>query len=117
MIVERERPEPVEDLIEEILRMDLLHDFSVDPIPYAKQAITVNPMNSRRNCHRDAGDQAAILPVVRAARSDERHRAPGASAPAHRPDQHVALDRGIGVTDVAREHTEVPVAVLGQREQ
>ena len=45
MIVEGQRSDAVQDLIEEILGMDLLHDLPVDPIAHAKEPIAVDPMN------------------------------------------------------------------------
>ena len=45
MIVEGQRSDAVQDLIEEILRMDLLHDLPVDPIAHAKEPIAVDPVN------------------------------------------------------------------------
>ena len=48
---------------------------------------------------------------------DQRNRAPGAAAPPDRSDQHVALNRRMGVADVARQHAQVPVGLLRQREE
>ena len=47
MIVERQRPDAVEDLIEEILRVDLLHDLPVDAIAHAEQSIAIDPVDGR----------------------------------------------------------------------
>ena len=45
MIVERQRSDAVQDLVEEILGMDLLHDLPVDPIAHAEESIAVDPVN------------------------------------------------------------------------
>ena len=45
VIVEGQRPDAVQDLVEEILRVDLLHDLPVDPIAHAKEPIAVDPVN------------------------------------------------------------------------
>ena len=43
-----QRPEAVEDLVEEILRMDLLHDLPVDPVSHAEHPIAVDAVNGVR---------------------------------------------------------------------
>ena len=47
MIVERQRADAVQDLIEQILGVDLLHDLPVDPVAHAEQPIAVDPVNGR----------------------------------------------------------------------
>ena len=56
-------------------------------------------------------------PIVRAAGTPESDRAPGAAAPPQGRDQHVALNRRMGVTDVARQHVEIPVGLFRQRKE
>jgi len=58
-----------------------------------------------------------VAPYVRVQRPYERNRAPCAAAPLHRSDQHVAPNRRMRMTDVARQHAHVPVGVLWQREK
>lgn len=50
-------------------------------------------------------------------RAHERNRAPCAATPSHRSNQHVALNRRIGVPDVASQNVEIPVLPFWQREQ
>ena len=52
MIVESQRPDAIQDLVEEILRMDLLHHLSVDPISHAEEPVAVDPVNGSRHDRR-----------------------------------------------------------------
>src|SRR5262249_17662850 len=117
MIVEGQRSYPVHDLVEEILRMDLLHDLSVDPIAYTEKSNAIDPVNGRRQHRRDARHQASILAIEVAARREQGNGAPGPAAPADGSDQHVALDRRMGVADVSCQHPQVPGGALWQREE
>jgi hypothetical protein len=117
MIVERQRSDAVEDLVEEILGMDLLHDLPIDAVAHAQQPIAVDAVHRLGQDRGDARDQPPIVTIEFAPRRDQRERAPGAAPAPDRANQHVALQRRVGVPDVARQHVPVPVGVLGQREQ
>jgi hypothetical protein len=45
VIVVSQRPDAVQDLIEEIFRVDLFHDLPVDSVANPKQAIAVDPVH------------------------------------------------------------------------
>ena len=89
--------------------MDLLHDLPVDPVSHAEQPVAIDPVNGRRQRRGDAR-RSGVDPPDRSAwpGTDERDRAPGAATPPHRSDQHVALNRRMGVTDVARQARRDP---------
>ena len=56
VIVVGQRPDAIQDLIEEILRMNLLHDFAIDPVSHAKEPVAVDPVNGFRQRRRDTGE-------------------------------------------------------------
>ena len=62
MIVEGQRSEAVEDLIEEILRMDLHHHLPVDPVAHAEESIAIDSVNGGRQDRSDPRHQAAGRP-------------------------------------------------------
>ena len=45
VIVVGQRSQPVENLVEEILRIDLHHDLPVDPVPDAQHLLAVDELN------------------------------------------------------------------------
>ena len=81
MVVEGQRPDAVEDLVEEILRVDLLHDLPVDAVAHPQQPVAIDPVHRRRQRLGDARDQPPILAIEGVAGADQRHRAPRATAP------------------------------------
>ena len=109
VIVVSERSKAIEDLVEEVLGVDLLHDFPVDPVAHVADAIPVDLLNGvrQRRCGRAPGD-------VRSSRSKgrrlahDRNSAPCASTPAHRADHQVRLDRRMLMPDEASQRVEVP---------
>ena len=113
MIVEGQRSDAIHDLVEEILWMDLLHYFSVDPIAHAEQSFAVDAVNRCRHHRSDARDQPSILSIEGAARSRERDCAPCPAASPNGSDQHVWLNRRMSVSDVSGQHAQVPVDFLG----
>ena len=117
MIVESQGADAVQDLVEEILRMDLLHDLSVDAISYAKEPVAVDPVQGVRQDVGDTPDEASIVTIERMTRPHERNRAPCAATPSYRSNHHVALNRRIGVPDVASQNVEIPVPPFWKREQ
>ena len=94
MIVEGERSDAVEDLVEEILRMDLLHDLPVDAIAHAEEPIAVDPVNRGRQDRGDARDQASILPIERAGPDATSAIAP--QAPPRRRTDPISMSRCTG---------------------
>jgi hypothetical protein len=117
MIVEREGTDAVQDLVEEILGMDLLHDLPVDPVTNTQQSIAVDPVNGGRQDCCDASDQPSILVIEDASGRRQGNRAPRAASPPDRSEQHVALYRRVGVTDVPGQDAQVPIRPLRQAEQ
>jgi hypothetical protein len=117
MIVEGQRSQAVEDLIEEILWMDLHHHFPVDPVAHAEESIAIDSVNGGRQDRSDPRHQAAVVPIEGAARRDKRNRAPLSPAATDRPDQHVALKGRLRVADIARQDAALPVGHFGQREE
>ena len=97
--------------------MDLLHDLPVDPIAHAQQSIAVDAVNRGRQHGRDPPDQAPILAIEAVPGGDQRDRAPRAASPPDRSQQHVTLDRRVGVADVLGQDVQLPVAMLRQREE
>jgi hypothetical protein len=83
MIVERQRSNAVQDLIEEILGMDLLHDLAVDPITHAKEPLAVDAVDCRRQDGGNSRHQPPILAIEILAGGDQGNRAPRALAPPH----------------------------------
>ena len=115
MIVERQRADAVQDLVEEILGMDLLHDLPVDPIAHAQESIAVDPMNGGSTAASDP--RSGVDPPDR---TDAATTAIAPHAPPRRrtdPISMCALNRRMLVTDVARQHVEVPIGLLRQREE
>ena len=117
MIVESQRADAVQDLVEEIFRMDLLHQLSVDPISHSKEPVAVDPVKGSRHDLGDAPDEASIVPIEGMTRAHERNGAPCPATPSYRSNQHVALKWRMCVADVARQNVEIPVAALWQREE
>ena len=117
MVVEGQRSEAVEDLIEEILWMDLHHHFPVDPVAHAEEPIAIDSVNGGRQDRSDPRHQAPVVAIEGVARCDERNRAPLSAATTDRADQHVALKGRLRVTDIARQDAPLPVGHFGQREE
>ena len=84
MIVEGQRSEAVEDLIEEILWMDLHHHFPVDPVAHAEESIAIDSVDGGRQ-DRNYPRHLAVVPIEVAARCDQRDRAPLSAATTDRP--------------------------------
>src|SRR5262249_19747376 len=116
-IVVSQGADAVEDLVEGVLRMDLLADLPVDLVAHAEQPVAIDPMDPLGERSADAPEQTPIVAVVRSARTKERDRAPGSLAPSQRGHQHLALDRRMFVPDVARQHAEVPRGAFREREE
>ena len=108
-----QRADTVEDLIEEILRMDLLHHLAIDSITDAKQSIPVDPIDRCRQRARDAGHQPSIFPIEGPPRAFDREGAPCAAPPADRANDEVISDRRIRVADVSREQRPIPPDIPG----
>ena len=117
MIVESQGADAVQDLVEEILRMDVLHYLSVDAISYSKEPVAVDPVKGSRQDLGDTPDEVSIVTIERMTRAHERNRAPCATTPSYRSNQHVALNWRMCVADVACQNVEIPVAPLWQREE
>jgi hypothetical protein len=58
-----QRPDAIQNLIEKILRTNLLHDLPVDAIANAKQPVAVNPVWAAE-LGRDPCEQAPIVPII-----------------------------------------------------
>ena len=97
--------------------MDLLHDLWIDPISYSKQPVAVDAVQGVRQDVGDTPDETSIVTIERMTGAHERNRAPCAATPSHRSNHHVALNRRIGVPDVASQNVEIPVPPFWQREQ
>ena len=117
MIVESQRADAVQDLVEEIFRMDLLHQLSVDPISHSKEPVAVDPVKGSRHDLGDAPDEVSIVPIEGVTRAHKRNGAPCPATPSYRSNQHVALNWRLRVADVRCQNVEIPVAALWQREE
>src|SRR5262245_57359869 len=110
MVVMRERPEAVQDLIEEVLGMEVLHHLPVYPVAHAADAIAVDLMNGIRQRRSRPHQETSIL-VTERALAHHRNGAPGTSAPPDGADQQVRLNRRTLVSDEAGQRVEVPFPV------
>ena len=117
MIVESQRADAVQDLVEEIFRMDLLHQLSVDPISHSKEPVAVDPVKGSRHDLGDAPDEVSIVPIEGVTRAHKRNGAPCPATPSYRSNQHVALNWRLCVADVACQNVEIPFAPFWQREE
>ncbi len=115
VIVVGQRTEAVEDLVEEILRMEQLHDPPVDAVADLEHPLAVHRLDGIGHDGRGARHQSSVIMIERRRLAPERHRAPRRAAAADRREHHVAADRRPGMADEAGDVREIPVVVAGQR--
>src|SRR5262249_51059564 len=116
VIVVGQRTESIQDLIKEILRMELLQDFPVDPIAHRQRPHLVHLLKGFRGEVRDAREHMLIVPLERMSRARERHRRPGSAPPAQRCDQQVISSWWVLTSNEPSQELEVPWAVPGKLE-
>ena len=99
VIVVGQRAEPVEDLVEEILRVDLLHDLPVDAVADLEHPLAIHGPHRVGQTGRDARKEPSIVAVERRLLPHERHRAPGGAATPDGSDHQVGSRRRMCVPD------------------
>ena len=62
----RQRAKAIENLIEEVLRVDLLHDLAVDPFPHAQHPLPVHRLDGVGDQSRDPRQPTSIAFIIRA---------------------------------------------------
>ncbi len=116
VIVVGQRAEPVEDLVEKILRMDQLHDPPVDPVAHLEHPIAVHRLDRVRHDRGDPGQQTAVVVIEGRRRTCVGHRAPGGAAAPDRREHQIAADRRPGMPDELADVFEVPGVAARQRD-
>src|SRR2546426_638794 len=116
MIVAGQGAQPVEDLIEEVLRPELLRDLPVDPIAHFQHALPVDRLDRRGAGTRDPPQGAARAAVERLLPVQEGQDRPGPPAPPHWGKQEVSGKRGTLVANKPAEQPRVPVHPLRDRQ-
>src|SRR5262245_40492155 len=117
MIVAGQGTQAVQDLVEEIFGMELLHDLPIDPITDAQHTFSIHVLDGLRSDGGNPPEQVTVVSLEGAAGPHERQRRPGASSPPHRSNQQVVFPRRMLVSNEASQEIEVPVAVLRDRKQ
>src|SRR5436309_10061585 len=112
MVVAGQGAQPVEDLIEEVLRAELLRDLPVDPIAHFQHALPVDRLDRRGDRSRDPPQGAPRAAVERLFPVQEGQHRPGPPAPPHRGKQEVSRKRGTLVANKPAEQPRVPVHPL-----
>ena len=116
MIVPGERAEAIEDLVEEILRVQLLADLAVDAVAHLEHPVAIHLRDPIRDERRDPQQQALVTAGVRAAVAHQRQRGPPSSASRDWHDGHVGrADRTLHA-DEPGEQLHVPFARVRQAE-
>ena len=117
VIVVREGPETVQNLIEQVLRMELFHDLAIDPIAHAEHPLPVHVLDRIRDDGDDAHEESAIVPLIGTPRTPKGERRPRAVPPPNRRHDEVFLPGRMLVPNELREDLEVPLAVSGYLEE
>src|SRR5881397_1796255 len=112
MVVAGQGAQPVEDLIEEVLRAELLRDLPVDSIAHFQHALPVDRLDRRGDRSRDPPQGAPRAAVERLFPVQEGQHRPGPPAPPHRGKQEVSRKRGTLVANKPAEQPRVPVHPL-----
>jgi hypothetical protein len=117
VIVGRQRADAVEDLVEEILRMDLLHDLAIDPVANFEHPLSIQDVNRLRHGGRDPGEEPPVVASEFRLGPHQAQSRPGGAAPSNRRHHQVAPGRRVRMADEPADVLEIPGRVFRDRQE
>ena len=110
MVVVRQRAEPGEDLVEEILRVDLLHDLPVDAVTDLEHPLPVHEPDGLGQRGGNAREEPPVIAAESRLRPHECHRAPCGTPPPDGSHHHVPSCRRMCMTNEPGDVVQIPAA-------